>query len=474
MFDILIQLFSRFVSNAILYYAIVVCSSYVLLAVYSAFEMAYYKKKNSYVDFRSILSSPIAPSISIIAPAYNEEHTIVENIRSLLSLYYNNFEVIIVNDGSKDACLEKMIRHYDLELVDFAVNVKIPCKEIRGVYKSRNKAFNKLVIVDKENGGKADALNAGINISQKDIIACIDVDCILEQDALLKMVKPFLEESTRVIATGGVIRIANSCEVEDGRIVKVNLPREFLPRMQVLEYFRAFLMGRMAWSRLNGLLLVSGALGFFDKQVVIACGGYNPETVGEDMELVVRMRRYMSDRKEKYKIVYVPDPLCWTEAPSTFKVLGRQRNRWMRGTIETLLTHRKLFFNPKYGLLGLLSFPYWFFFEWLAPIIEFLGLIFALLLMLSGYISWEFFLTLLGAVYAFAIMISSFSLLYEELSYHQYRNKRDVYKLFFVALTEPFFYHPLSVIWSIQGNLDFLTGKKAWGEMTRAGFKKKA
>jgi poly-beta-1,6-N-acetyl-D-glucosamine synthase len=473
--ETILDLSAKLLSNFILYYALIVCGSYILLAVYSAFEMIHYKKKNSYVDYRSILSSSVAPSISIIAPAYNEENTIVENIRSLLSLYYNNFEVIIVNDGSKDNCLQKMIDAYDLSKVDFAVDIKIPCKEIRGVYKSSNKAFNKLIVVDKANGGKADALNAGINIAQKDIIACIDVDCILEQDALLKMVKPFMEEGegVKVIATGGVIRIANSCEVEDGRITRIHLPKELIPRMQVLEYFRAFLMGRMAWSRLNGLLLVSGALGFFDKKIVIECGGYNHNTVGEDMELVVRMRRYMHDRKEKYKVVYVPDPLCWTEAPSTFKILSRQRNRWMRGTIETLLTHRKLFFNPKYGMLGMLSFPYWFFFEWMAPIIESLGLIFAVLLTVLGYMSVSYFIILLVAVYTFAIMLSCFSILYEELSYHQYRKKSDVFKLILMAMAEPFFYHPLTVKWSIQGNIDFLTGKKSWGEMTRKGFKKK-
>ncbi len=469
---IFVDILANFYNTAIFYYAMLVCSSYILLAILSAYEMVYYKKKNAFVNYRAILSSPIAPGISIIAPAYNEEHTIIENIRSLLSLYYNNFEVIIVNDGSKDNSMNKMIEHYDLELVNFAFEYKIKCNEILGVYKSKNKAFSKLIVVNKMNGGKADALNAGINISQQGIIACIDVDCILEHDAILKMVKPFLEEKEKVIATGGVIRIANSCEVEDGRIIKINLPKQFLPRMQVLEYFRAFLMGRMAWSRLNGLLLVSGALGFFDKKIVIDCGGYDKSTVGEDMELVVRMRRYMSERNLKYKVVYVPDPLCWTEAPDNLKILGRQRNRWMRGTIETMLEHKHLMLNPKYGLLGVLSYPYWFLFEWMAPLIEVSGIGFAIIMSLLGYISLEFFVTLLIAVFCFAFMLSSFAILYEELSYHQYRNKRDVYRLMLVAIIEPFIYHPMVLKWSIQGNIDFLTGKKSWGEMTRKGFKK--
>lgn len=470
---LLIDLFSNFISTAIFYYAMTVCLSYVLLAILSAYEMIYYKNKNSFVDYNAILSSPIAPSISIIAPAYNEENTIVENIRSLVSLYYNNFEVIVVNDGSKDNSMQKMIENFDLVQVDFAVEYKLNCKEIIGVYKSRNKSFNKLTVVNKLNGGKADALNAGINISQKDIIACIDVDCVLESEALLKMVKPFLEEKKQVIATGGVIRIANSCEIEHGRIIKVHLPEQFIPRVQVLEYFRAFLVGRMAWSRLNGLLLVSGALGLFDRKIVIACGGYNHDTVGEDMELVVRMRRYMAEHDRPYKVVYVPDPLCWTEAPSDTKVLGRQRNRWMRGTIETMLSHRGIFMNPKYGLLGMLSYPYWLLFEWFAPLIEFTGIFFAALLAFLGYINPNYFFALLAAVFAFSYALSAFSILYEELSYHQYRNKRDILKLLWIAIIEPVVYHPLNLWWSIKGNIDFLTGKKSWGDMTRQGFAKK-
>ncbi len=469
LFDIL----SSVVSNGIFYYALLVYASYILLAILSAYEMRFYKKKNSFVNYNTILSSSLSPSISIIAPAYNEQNTIVENIRSLVSLYYNDFEVIIVNDGSKDESMRLMIESFDLIKVDYAIDYKIKCKEILGVYKSRNKAFGKLVVVDKMNGGKADALNAGINISMKDIIACIDVDCILESEALLKMVKPFLEEKTKVIATGGVIRIANNCEIEHGRITKICLPTNWLARMQVLEYFRAFLVGRMAWSRLNGLLLVSGALGLFDRKIVIACGGYNHDTVGEDMELVVRMRRYMADRGEDYKVVYVPDPLCWTEAPSDTKVLGRQRNRWMRGTIETMISHQNLFFNPKYKLLGMLSYPYWFFFEWMAPIIESLGILFAVFFGLLGYISFSFFLTMLLLVFMFSYTYSSFSILYEEISYHQYKNKRDILKLFMSAIIEPFVYHELNLWWSLKGNYDFLTGKKSWGEMTRKGFSKK-
>lgn len=467
------DIFSNLYTYGILYFAIAIMGSYIILAIYSGIEMASYLKKNKYIDYRSILVAPSSPAITIIAPAYNEASTIVENVRSLLSLHYGNFEVIIVNDGSKDNSLEKLINSYDLHKVDFAVNEQIPTKKVRGVYKSTNPAFKKLVVVDKENGGKADALNVGVNVSVNPLITCIDVDCIIEQDALLKMVKPYLEETDKVIATGGVIRIANSCVIEDGRIMKVKLPDEWLPRFQVLEYIRAFLMGRMAWSKLNGLLLVSGALGLFDKNIVIKCGGYDHGTVGEDMELVVRMRRYMHERDLNYKVVYIPDPLCWTEAPADGNILGRQRNRWTRGTAETLWIHRAMFFNPRYGLLGILSMPYWFFFEWLAPIIELVGMLYCVLLILIGGINWHVFVILLVLVYVFAIMLATVAILFEEMSYRQYTARGDMLKLFVVALLEPFVHHPRIVYWAILGNIDLITGKKNWGEMTRQGFGKK-
>ncbi|HXI00912.1 MAG TPA: glycosyltransferase [Sphingobacteriaceae bacterium] len=460
----------QFFSDAIFIYALVVMVSYVILAFLSAIEMKSYLRKNSYVDYRQILVSPNAPSVSILAPAYNEEATIVENVRSLLSLHYSNFEVIIINDGSKDKSLETLIEYYELEVVDFAINEQIKTKPLRGVYKSKSKAYSKLTVVDKENGGKADALNIGVNVSSKDLILCIDVDCIVEQDAILRMVKPFMDEGKRVIATGGVVRIANSCEIRDGRLIKVHMPDNIVARFQVLEYIRAFLMGRMAWSRLNGLLLISGAMGIFDKDIVIKSGGYNHNTVGEDMELIVRMRRYMHDHDLRYKVVYVPDPLCWTESPSDLNILSRQRNRWTRGTMETLWMHRELFFNPKYGILGLLSYPYWFFFEWLAPILEFIGLITFITLAIIGNINWEFSMILIGMVYFFGVTLSTLGILLEELSYQQYTSGRDLSKLLLIALIEPIVYHPLTVYWALRGKIDMITGKKSWGTMTRAGF----
>ncbi|MBS1532517.1 MAG: glycosyltransferase family 2 protein [Bacteroidetes bacterium] len=454
----------------ILLYSIVILICYLLIGAFSIMETRSYLHKNSFTDYRMLASSTETPSMSILAPAYNEGPTIIENVRSLLSLHYHNLEVIIINDGSKDDSLERLIEAYSLYKADYFVNQRLKTKPVKGVYRSSNPVYRKLVVVDKENGGKADALNVGVNIARSDYFVCIDVDCVLEQDALLKLAKPFLEATTqRVIAAGGVVRIANSCEIEGGRLVKVNLPKQFLPRIQTLEYIRAFLLSRMAWTKLNGLLLISGAFGAFDREIVINCGGYNSKTVGEDMELVVRMRRYMEELGEPYKVAFIPDPLCWTEAPSTYRILGRQRNRWTRGTIETLRAHKKMFFNPSYGILGMLSYPYWFFFEFLAPIIEFFGTLGLIYYCFKYAVNWEAILIMIGVI-CLGILYSIFAIMMEVLTYHQYKQKRDILHLVLVAILEPFVFHPF-VVWSaVVGNFDLLRKNNSWGEMTRAGF----
>jgi biofilm PGA synthesis N-glycosyltransferase PgaC len=454
----------------ILLYSVILLICYLLIGAFSIMETRSYLHKNSFTDYRILASSNEAPSMSILAPAYNEGATIIENVRSLLSLHYNNLEVIIINDGSKDNTLEQLIKAYDLYKADFFVNQQLKTKPVRGVYRSNNPVYRKLIVVDKENGGKADALNVGVNIARNDYFVCIDVDCVLEQDALLKLAKPFLETSNqRVIAAGGVVRIANGCEIEGGRLVKVNLPKQFLPRIQTLEYIRAFLLSRMAWTKLNGLLLISGAFGAFDREIVIACGGYSTSTVGEDMELVVRMRRYMEEREEPYKVAFIPDPLCWTEAPSTFRILGRQRNRWTRGTIETLRSHRKMFFNPRYGILGMLSYPYWFFFEFLAPIIEFFGTAGIIVYFFTYAVNWQAIMILIGVI-CIGVLYSIFAIMMEVLTYNQYKQRKDILKLVLVAILEPFVFHPF-VVWSaVVGNFDLMRKNNSWGEMTRQGF----
>jgi cellulose synthase/poly-beta-1,6-N-acetylglucosamine synthase-like glycosyltransferase len=412
--------------------------------------------------------------VSIIAPAYNEELSIVECIKSLLTIYYPKLELIIVNDGSRDNTFQLMVDEFELVRVDMAVDNKIETEKVYGIYSSANSTYSNLTVIDKENGGKADALNAGINVSHSDLFLSVDVDSIVEPDAILKMVKPFIEEEDgkEVIASGGVIRIANSCEIMDGRMSEVHYPKNFWARFQVVEYFRAFTLGRMAWSKINGLLIISGAFGLFDRERVKKIGGYDTSTVGEDMELVVRLRRYMTDvEKKKYRVAFIPDPLCWTEAPATYRNLATQRNRWARGGIETLFKHRRMFFNPKYGMLGILSFPFWVFFEWLGPIIQTLGIIYFIVLLLTGIINWDVFLMLLSFVYSFALLFSIIAVYFESITYNKYRDKNYIGKTVLFSSLEMFIYQPLNVWFALKGNFDFLfRRKKGWGTMTRNGF----
>ncbi len=434
----------------------------------------HYKKKNSFGDLTRIMASPMAPGITIIAPAFNEGLTIVQNIRSLLSLQYVNYEVMVVNDGSTDDTLEKMIAAYDLELVPREIDPDWMSKPIRGIYKSKQRSFSKLTVIDKFNGGKSDALNTGIHLSENKYVGCIDVDCLLMPDALLHVVKSFFQRSKkRVIAVGGVIRIANSCRIAGGMLEEIRLPANWLARFQLLEYTRSFLLGRMAWGRLDSLLIISGAFGFFDREIAVAVGGYDTKTVGEDMEIVFRMRRYMHDRHEPYTIEYLPDPLCWTEVPETVQMLVSQRDRWARGNLETLFKHKDMFFNSKYGRLGLLSYPYWFFYEWLAPILELTGLISIVLFFYLGILNVDFFIAMTFMVYTFAIMFSFYAILWEVYMYNQYTRTKDILILMIYALAEPFVFHPLVSYAALRGN-----GKKlfnvhsGWGTITRRGFSK--
>lgn len=442
------------------------------MAYFSTRNSIHYRNKNSFTDVTKIMASPLAPTITIIAPAYNEGLTIVENIRSLLSLQYVNYDVLVVNDGSKDDTLEKLKEAYDLVATEVEMDPDWKSKPVKAIYKSSNRAFAKLTVVDKLNGGKSDALNTGIALSTSKYIGCIDVDCLLQPDALLHVVKSFFQRSQkRVIAVGGVIRVANSCVINGGQLEEIRLPTNWLARFQLLEYTRSFILGRMAWGRIDSLLIISGAFGFFEREIALAVGGYDTETVGEDMEIIFKMRRYMHDRKEPYTIEYMPDPLCWTEVPEDLSILINQRDRWARGNLETLFKHKDMLFNSKYGRLGLLSYPYWFFYEWLSPIMEFFGLITVILFAYLGILNWKFFIPITITIYTFSVMLSFYAILWDVYSYNQYNKSKDILLLMGYALLEPIVFHPIVIYASLKGNFKKLMRKRSvWGNQVRKGF----
>lgn len=445
---------------------------YVILSFLSYYAISKHLRYQKFISEDILTRSNHVLGVSIVAPAFNEGVNIVYNVKSLLSLTYPKYEIIIINDGSTDDTLTKLITEFELVKIDFYYQEKIVTRPVKGHYKSTNPIYSKLMVVDKENGkSKADASNAGINSAQYPLFLCTDVDCILKRDTILKLAKPFMENETKVIATGAGIRISNSCEVEEGFLHKVHFPKDWYPRFQELEYVRSFLFGRMAWSQINGLLLVSGGLGMFDKEIAIKVGGYWHKSLGEDMELITRMRKHMHENKQKFLIKYIPESLCWTEVPETREVLLRQRTRWARGLVQTLYLHRKMFFNPKYGKTAFLILPFFFMFEFLVPIIEFFGIITLTTSFIMGFTNIEYLVTVSIFVYIFYLLITLISILIDDLLYKSYANHKELILLILMAAIEPFVYHPLNVFASLKGYwLFFRQTEQKWGIMIRKGY----
>ncbi len=456
-----IAAFSYFIAINIIYFG---------LLFISYFSVLRYRRRIQHEQWRRIIQSPLTVPVSIIAPAYNEELTIAESVKSLLMLEYPLFEVIVVNDGSKDNTLPKLKAAFNLHPIPADIEEKLVCEQILGVYRSPDNP--RLVVLDKVNGGKADALNAGINVSRYPLICAIDADSLIEGGALLRMVKPFMERPGKTVAVGGIVRVANGCTVKAGHVVHVGLPRTWLPLIQAVEYLRAFLFGRPGLSALHSLLIISGAFGVFRKDAVIIVGGYRRNTVGEDMELVVHMHRYMREQKWKYEMCFLPDPVCWTEVPGSLKSLGRQRNRWQRGLIDSLRIHRKMMLNPKYGAIGMVAFPYFVFFEMLSPVFELLGYIIIPLSYALGMIDFLFLALFLTVAILLGVIISTMSVILEELSFKRYPRTSDLMKLIAAGFLENFGYHQLTFWWRLKGFWDYFRGITEWGRMERKGFAK--
>ena len=409
-----------------------------------------------------------SPPIALLAPAYNEALTIVQSVRSLLSLRYPSFEVIVINDGSSDATLQVLIDAYDLQPVRRHYDEALSHQPIRGIYAAAHQP--RLIVVDKANGGKADALNAGINVSRAPIFCSMDADSLLEPDALLRAVRPFVEDPERTVAVGGTVRIANGCVIRDGQVLEVRPPRNLLALLQTVEYLRAFLMARLAWSRINTLTIISGAFGLFRRARVIEVGGYTKGTVGEDMELVVKLHRLMRDQGRPYRDAFVPEPVCWTEAPENLRVLARQRSRWHRGALETFERHWDVMFKPRYGRLGPVGFGYLFLVDVLGPIVELLGYVLIPAFWMLGLLSMDYLLAFLAVSFTFGVVISVGALALEESELRRFPRAWNLVLLTAVAVLENFGYRQLNNLWRLWGLWQYLRRSQSWGTMTRKGF----
>ncbi|WP_257968112.1 glycosyltransferase family 2 protein [Peribacillus deserti] len=449
---------------------VLVISFYTIILLISMIQLRKEYNLDTDLAYEEYLHENFTKPVSIIVPAYNEEAGIIPSVRSLLTINYPEFEVIVVNDGSKDHTLNKMISEYEMKEIKKALRVQVETSPIRAIYQSE--LLPHLYLIDKENGGKADALNAGLNFSSFPYFCSLDGDSILERDAFTKVMKPIIDSNEEVIASGGSIRIANGCDIQSGRILKVGLANSPLVIMQTIEYLRAFLMGRIGLSKHNLLLIISGAFGVFSKYWVLEAGGYKRDTVGEDMELVVRLHRILKEKGLKKKIVYVPDPVCWTEVPEDIKYLRRQRSRWHRGLFESLWNHRKMIFNTKYGSIGFISFPYFWIVEFFGPIVELSGYIYMILAIFLGGVYLEFAIIIFLLSCLYGSVFSMASVLLEEWSLRKYPKVSDIWKLFLYSLTETLWYRPLTVFWRFEGIIQIIRGDVSWGEMKRKGVSK--
>ncbi len=462
-------------------YFLLINTSFLILTFLAGAEFISHVRRSAFRGYDELFSSALTPPVSILMPAYNESTGIVEAVRAMTALRYPEYEVIVIDDGSTDETLEVLTRAFDLVEVPKVVPAEVATRgAVEAVHMSTQGARN-VVVVRKANGGKSDALNTGINLARYPLVCMVDADSVLDPDALLHVTKPFADDPEHVVATGGVIRAANGCRVRAGRVVDVLMPRPWLARIQVVEYLRAFLIGRTGWSRVGALLIISGAFGLFRRDLVVQAGGLADDCIGEDAELVVRLHRRLAELGRDYRIVFVAEPVAWTEVPESREVLGKQRRRWQRGITEILLRHRRMVGNPRYGLVGVLAMPWFVLFEVLAPFIELAGVVYlAVILGIAGLhdagligfdVDTTLALLLLAAAWGYAVLLTLAALALEEFSFRRYRRRRDLWVAVLAAVVENVGYRQLTAWWRVSGTVQALRSTPPeWGTMTRKGF----
>lgn len=452
---------------AILVFFLVLNSFYAALLVLSIPEIWEQTRLAADDDFQRLMQSDALPPITLLVPAYNESATIEASVTAMLTLEYRTFEVIVVNDGSKDDTMEQLRHAFDLYEVPRTYPEGIPTRPIRGVYRSRTRT--RLIVLDKENGGKADSLNAAINGSRFPLVIAVDADTLIEPDALLRLTRGFLL-GREIAAVGGTVRVANGCTVQHGRVTDARVPRRFLPGVQVVEYLRAFLFGRLGWNRLGGNLIISGAFGLFRKEYLLAIGGYRTDSVVEDMDVVVRLHRYLLRHKIRYEMPFIPDPVAWTEVPESGKVLALQRERWHRGLIAAMWQYKTMLFNPRYGRVGLVAVPFYTFGETLAPLIEVAGYLITIAGLALGAVDVTFALLFVLVAWGYGMLLSIWAVVLEEASFRRYGRLRDLGRLLLYATLENLGYRQRTVWWRLRAFWSVFRHRHVWGEMTRKGF----
>ncbi|WP_340102955.1 glycosyltransferase family 2 protein [Rhodohalobacter sp. 8-1] len=453
---------------AIISYFLTLNSVYLILVVGSLIYIRRQMLQNEIVKPSALFKSRIYKTISILVPAYNEAENIIESVESLLRLEYPEYEIIVINDGSSDDTVDRLINHFSLKKTELFYEQTISHQDIKGIYKSPD--IPNFVLIDKENGGKSDALNAGINVSDYDLICSIDADSILEQDVLKKLIQTFVRHK-HTIAAGGIVRVINGCKIVNREIEEIHVPNGFLGRLQSVEYLRAFLFGRVGWDYLKSLLIISGAFGIFDRKAILEVGGYLTNSVGEDIELIIRLHSHFLREKKQYNIRFLPEPICWTEVPTDYRSLKNQRNRWHRGLTDSIWRHKYMLFNPTYGRIGLLVLPFFLIFELIGPIIIIFSYLYlGVLFFIPGYTDLSFIILFFAVSIVYGMIVSLISVLAEEIAYKTYSSTKDILVLTAYSFIENMGYRQLHCVWQVSGIIDFIKGNRSWGKMKREGF----
>ncbi len=463
------------IQGLIFFYFITLNGLYLVLLLLSAAWCRRYKKKAALhpIDFDALESlKRLIPPVTLIVPAYNEERVIAQSVRSLLGIEYPRIQIAVINDGSTDNTLEELTRSFSLRKAEVRPSGELPTQPIRDYYVSVVEP--RLVVIDKQNGGKADALNAGINFCESPYFLAMDADSVVEPEALTYAVRAILEDPERVVAVAGIVRGVNGSIVDGGRVRSPSLQLNLWVVMQTIEYVRSFLAGRAGWSQINGLLIVSGAFGLFQKAACVKVGGYSTRTVTEDLELVVRLHRYAREDKLDWRVVFAPDAVCWTEMPSSAAVLSRQRKRWHEGLWQTIVAHRAMCFRPRYGVVGMLSMPHQVIHEVGGPFVELSGLVLLPLAYFLGMLSFKAFVLYMAFAFFFSIVFSLMAVLIDQTLFPRHRFPRDALLLLVFALIENFGYRQLYLSWRLAASWNYLFGKISWRASTRTGFATRA
>lgn len=448
-------------------YFFIVNGTYTVLMLLSLGYTWMHARRLAYQGLDEIRDSVVTPPATIVIPAWNEQDIVVNSVRSILKTDYPGLEVFVVDDGSTDETLQRLVDAFDLVKMDLIYRPRMGTHAVRGFY--ANPSIPNLLVISKENGGKPDALNVGLSMCRTPYFCTLDADCILERDALLRLMRPIIRSPLNTVASGGIVRIMNGCEVRDGQVVKVGLPKTLLERFQVVEYLRSFLYGRTGWGAIGGTLIMSGAFAVFHRETVIESGGFGMDTVTEDMDLIVQLHRWAVSRGRKIKMVFTSDPVCWTECPSSLANLGRQRRRWQMGLCQTLWKNSEILFNRKYGLIGMISYPFQLYVEALGAGVEFLGYFMVPLALIFGMVPPTLYVLFVCLALLYGGFLSIGAVLLEDLTYRRYPGYRDLATLLLYAFLENIGYRQVILYYRFQGVVRFLSGFRKWEKVIHVG-----